>query len=310
MKLTRFTKNPIISPSSNWWETQATFNPAVTIYDNKVIMLYRAIGGDSLSRFGLAVSLNGEVFDRFADPKLEGDIKNPYERLGIEDPRITKIDDTYYIVYTAPSVYEASFYKKKDFAPSLSHPAPWRVRPSLITTKDFITFERKGILLDIDTKDATLFPEKINGKYVLLHRIYPHVYLSYSDDLVKWEAEKIIFSPREGFWDSERVGAGSVPIKTDYGWLIFYHGVDKNHVYRLGTAILNLEDPSQVMFRTDQPILEPEDDFEKVGLTPNVVFTCGAIEKAGEIFVYYGAADKYIGLAKIKKEEIFSEIKK
>lgn len=309
MKLTRFPGNPIISPSDNWWENQATFNPAAAIFQNKIILLYRALGGDNISRLGLAQSLDGQKFERFPDPLLEGDIKNPYERLGLEDPRITRIGDNYYIVYTAPSVYEASFFRKKSVLPSVSHPAPWRIRPSLITTKDFHNFERKGILLDLDTKDATLFPEKINNQFALLHRIYPNVYLSFSEDLVTWSPEKQVFGPRDGLWDSERVGTGSVPLKTEVGWILFFHGVDQDHVYRLGIICLDLSQPEKVVYRSSQPIFEPEEDYEKVGLTNNVVFTGGALEIGDDIFVYYGAADKQIGLAKIAKAEIIKEIK-
>lgn len=308
MKLTRFPGNPILSPTSNWWEIQATFNPAAAIFNNQIVLLYRAIGGDNISRFGVALSNDGQKFQRFDSAILEGDLENPYERLGIEDPRITKIEDTYYIVYTAVSVYEAES-KSNDLPPSRLRPAPWRTRLSLISTKDFKNFERKGVLLDRGTKDGVLFPEKINEKFVLMHRIYPNVYLSYSDDMVKWEAEKTVLSPRENFWDSERVGNGGVPIKTPYGWLIFYHGVDNDHTYRLGVVCLDLNNPEKVVYRGKQSIFEPETDYEKVGLTPNVVFTCATLEIGDNFFVYYGAADKYVGLAKINKEELLSEIK-
>lgn len=304
MKLTRFSKNPIISPSLNWWEVSATLNPSATIYEGKVVLLYRAIGGDSFSRFGLAVSEDGYNFQRFSDPIFEADINNPFERLGVEDPRITKIDDTYHICYTAPSVYPAQSYRTKQFAPSLSHPAPWRVRPSLITTKDFKIFERCGFLLDIDSKDSALFPEKINGRFCLLHRPYPNLYITFSDDLKSWTDQKVFIQPREGFWDCERVGVGAAPIKTEKGWLLFYHGTNQNQEYMLGILLLDYLDPTKILYRSPEPILKPEESYEKVGLTPNVVFTCGAVEKDGKYFVYYGAADKVIGLATIEKNEI------
>lgn len=306
MKLTRYKNNPVISPTTNWWEVQATFNPGAIIFNKKILLLYRAIGGDNLSRFGLAESQDGFNFKRLSEPVLEGDTNNPYERLGIEDPRITKIDGIYYIVYTAPSVYEAAFYKQKKFAPSLSHPAPWRVRPSLITTSDFKAFDKRGVLLELDTKDATLFPEKINGFYVLLHRIYPHVYLSFSADLVNWQEKIVLLGPRPGFWDCERVGAGSVPIKTDKGWLLFYHGTDEDHVYRLGVLFLDLADPTKILYRSEEPILEPQEGYEKIGLTPNVVFTCGVIEKDADLLIYYGAADKVIAVATITTEKLLN----
>lgn len=304
MKLSRFEVNPILSPSKNWWEINATFNPAATMFGEEIYLLYRALGGDGLSRFGLAVSNDGKNFKRFLEPILEGSVENPYERLGIEDARIAKIEDTYYIVYTAASVYSSKNYQEQKFAPSLSHPAPWRVRPSLITTKDFRNFVRHGILLDKDTKDATLFPEKVDGKFALLHRVYPHVYLTFSEDLKSWENESILFSPRIDFWDSERVGAGAAPIKTDKGWLLFYHGTDKDHKYSLGVVLLDRHNPRKVIYRSAEPILSPELPYEKVGLTPNVVFTCGAVEKEDKFLIYYGAADKVICLASLDKTEI------
>jgi predicted GH43/DUF377 family glycosyl hydrolase len=308
MRLKRYEGNPIISPSKNWWEINATFNTGATIYDGKVTLLYRAIGGDGLSRFGLAVSNDGFKFERFPEPTFEAELTNQYERLGIEDPRIVRIDDNYYITYTAPSVYEASAFKTGRFAPSLYHAAPWRVRPSLITTTDFKNFERKGVLLEVDTKDATLFPEKIAGHFCLVHRAYPHVYITFSEDLKHWQREKVLISPKADSWDSERTGAGAQPIKTEKGWLLFYHGTDENHVYRLGVLLLDLTDPAKVLYRSPEPILEPTEVYERVGLTPNIVFTCGAIEKDGEYLVYYGAADKVIGVATIGKDELLSSI--
>ncbi len=310
MKLERFKENPIISPSKNWWEVQATFNPAAAIYQDKILLLYRALGGDSLSRFGLAESVDGREFKRFSNLVFEGDTKNEFERLGVEDPRITLIEQTYCIVYTAASVYPAEKYIKGNYAVSANHPAPWRIRPSLLTTKDFQTFDRKGILLDSDTKDACLFPEKINGKYALLHRIYPNMYLTYSEDLKNWAENQAILSPRANFWDSERVGGGSAPIKTEQGWLIFYHGVDHELVYRLGVLVLDLADPSKLVYRSAEAVLEPEEEYEKIGLTKNVVFTCGAVESKDKFLVYYGAADKVIGGAQISKEKLLNEIRK
>lgn len=308
MQLNRLNDNPILKPTANWWEIQATFNPGAIIFQGKVVLLYRAIGGDGLSRFGLAKSVDGFTFERFEDPIFEAELTNQYERLGVEDPRIVQIEDTYYITYTAASVYEAITYRQQKFAPSLNHPAPWRVRPSLITTKDFQTFERKGIILDVDTKDVTLFPEKINGRFALLHRIYPHMYLTFSTDLKNWQDEQILVDPKEGFWDSERVGAGAPPIKTEKGWLLFYHGVDKQHIYRLGVLLLDLNDPTKVLYQGPEPILEPVETYEKEGLTPNVVFTCGAVELNDQYYVYYGGADKVIGSAVIGKEEILSNL--
>jgi len=314
IKLTRFTKNPIIKPRSDiWWEANCVLNPGV-IYDGKKIhMLYRAMGGDRISRFGYAYSTDGTVFKGFKDyPVFESDPAEKYERLGAEDPRIVKIEDTFYITYVSCSVHPAT-YPKEDFATSM---LPWRVRVSLLSTKDFRSFHRHGIILHgIDSKNPALFPEKIDGQYVLLHRIHPDIWIAYSKDLINWYDQKVIVEPRKNSWDSIKVGAGSPPLKTDLGWLEFYHGVDKNYVYRLGIVLFDLHDPSKVLYRSNDPILEPNEKFEQDGFekaggksVSNVVFTSGVVEKNEKYFVYYGASDKYIGLATVNKEDLLKEI--
>lgn len=307
LKLKRFSKNPIIKPNpKNWWEANSVFNPGVVYDGKKIHMLYRAMGGDRVSRFGYCYSEDGINFKGFKDlPVFESEPNDIYERLGCEDPRITKIDDTYYITYTAVSLYPAT-YPKSNFSTSA---APFKVRVSLLSTKDFQNFTRHGIILpDIDSKDAVLFPEKINNQYVLLHRIWPDLWIAYSKDMKYWYDQKIIMKIRPNSWDSLKIGAGSNMLKTEYGWLNFYHGIDKKKVYRLGIILLDLDNPSKVIYRSENPILEPEKEFEKTGFVSNVVFTCGAIEKDDEYYVYYAGADKYICLATIKKEELLKEI--
>ncbi len=136
------------------------------------------------------------------------------------------------------------------------------------------------------------------------------MYLSYSDDLDQWSDHKIILDPKTGSWDSERVGAGATPIKTEIGWLHFYHGVDKNLIYKLGILVHKLDDPSQIIYRSKEPVLEPSLDWEKQGYVDNVVFTCGVVEKDHRYLVYYGAADKVIGVAAIEKQKLLSELEK
>jgi len=309
MELKRYPKNPILAPTKNWWEEYLVFNPAATIFEDKILLLYRAQGRDRISRFGLATSDDGFNFTRADLPIFEGVEDNKYERLGVEDPRITKIGDTFFIVYTAASIYPANVKKKKS-APSLSSKIPWRVRVSLTTTLDFKTFTRLGSLLpDLDTKDGCLFPEKINGKFVLIHRVYPNMYLSASTDLKHWDKPKILATIRKETWDSERIGAGPPPIKTAKGWLLIYHGVDTKKIYRLGLMVLDLKNPDKILYRSSKPIFEPEERYEKDGYVKNVVFTCGAIEWDDQYYVYYGAADKVIGLATVSIREVLNTIK-
>ncbi len=306
IEIKRYQQNPILSPTNNWWETKAVFNCAAIKKNKKVILIYRAIGNDGISRFGYAETENGfNISRRDNQPILEPKIDDPIERLGIEDPRITFLNRKYYITYTAASVYDAGHISPiRAKLKAHSSDAPWRVRARCFVSDDLVTFKRIDEFMgQIDNKDIILFPEKIKGKFVVLDRIFPDITLATSDDLKKWSDHTVIMSPRND-WESERVGAGAVPIKTERGWLIFYHAADHDQVYRLGLAFLDLIKPVKVVYRHPEPILEPEEDYEKIGRVPNVVFTCGAVEMAGQYFIYYGGADQVIGVATIAKKEI------
>jgi len=156
-------------------------------------------------------------------------------------------------------------------------------------------------------KDAVLFPKKIDGKYMILHRPMHKepmgIWIAYSDDLIEWYGEREIMAPCEN-WEEKKIGAGAPPIKTEKGWLLIYHGVDEDSVYRLGAAMLSLDDPSKVIYRHPEPILEPERDYEIRGEVPNVVFTCGACEVGDKYYVYYGGADRVICVATVDKEDM------
>lgn len=306
MPLVRIAQNPILKPSANWWESKGVFNPGATLYKDKIYLVYRAWGEDNLSRFGLAKSKDGVEFTRAKEPLLEGVPEDPFERLGIEDVRISCIGDTYYLVYTAASVYPVTS-DNQDWGQSLNHPhIPYRIRVSLTITKNFKDFHHHGVLLsDFDTKDATLIPEKIKGYYFLLHRHLPSLWLSHSTNLNSWKRGHEIMTPAR-WWEISKIGAGSQPLKTDLGWLIFYHGVDNERIYRLGAVLLDLENPSKVLKRTPDPLLEPERKFEKEGNVKNVVFTCGAVEMGDHYYVYYGAADTVVGAAKVKRKELLN----
>jgi len=153
----------------------------------------------------------------------------------------------------------------------------------------------------MENKNGVLFPEKVKGEYVMFYRIMPDIWIAYSLNLEEWYGHQIVIEPREGLWDSKKVGAGAPPIKTEKGWLLFYHGVDEERVYRLGVALFDLDDPARLIARQEKTILEPEEKWELEGDVPNVVFTCGAIEKGGMYYVYYGGADTVIGVATVDK---------
>lgn len=299
MELERYESNPVLSPRENWWESKAVFNCAAARDNGKVHLIYRAIGDDGISRFGYACSENGlDVTERHSVPIYES-MGDELERLGVEDPRITRIGDTFYITYTGASVYPYC-----EARPG-SGGIPWRCRVGLLSTKDFRAFQKHGCILpDMDDKDAVLFPEKIGGKYVMLHRTLPNIWIAYSDDLVEWHDHKIVMHVRPGAWDCDRIGAGAPPIKTEDGWLEFYHGVDGQRVYRLGILLLDLEDASKVIGRSADPVLSPVEPWEREGLVPNVVFTCGAVEMDSRYHIYYGGADRVVAVATLEREDV------
>jgi predicted GH43/DUF377 family glycosyl hydrolase len=286
MKLKRYQGNPILLPQTlHDWEALNVFNPAVVYFNELFHMLYRAQGLNFVSSIGYAVSKDGLDWRRLDRPVLEP--SNELEAKGVEDPRITRIGDTFYMTYTAYSEHG--------------------MRVSLAASSNLIAWERLGVILpDEDNKDAALFPEQIGRNYVLLHRRPPDLWLAFSDNLQIWTDHRLIMRPRPGTWESFKIGAAGPPIKTDQGWLLIYHGVDKNHVYRLGIALLNLNDPRVVLKRQEKPILEPEEEWELYGDVPNVVFSCGQVMTDDVLYVYYGGADKVIGLATADRKQIFT----
>jgi Domain of unknown function (DUF377). len=298
-RLKRLSDNPVLLPiKEHEWEREAVFNAAVIYENNKFHLFYRASNNKFIlntekpeenykfvSSIGYAVSEDGINFKRFDQPVLKGE--TPQEAWGVEDPRITRIDNKYYILYTG-------FGGRSwlDF------------RICMAWSDDLKNWEGHRVVLDESNKDAALLPEKINGRYVLFHRRMPDIWVAYSDDLTVWYDHRIIMSPIPGTWESKKIGIAGPPVKMEDGWLLIYHGVDENNVYRLGAALLDLNDPSRVIARQREAILEPELDWEINGLVPNVVFSCGTVEVNGVYYVYYGAADTVIGVAVIEKEKV------
>jgi len=205
------------------------------------------------------------------------------EKYGCEDARVTFIDGKYYINFTVVS--EDS----------------WST--ALMVTEDFITIERKGVIFHPENKDVTIFPEKVNGKYIALHR--PNnsgfgkasIWYSESPDMLHWGNHKCIARPRDMEWESMKIGGGAPPIKTTDGWLSIYHGKGDNSLYSLFCLLLDLNEPYKVVRRAETPLLTPTEPFEIEGFFGNVVFTNGMVEKDGNIYIYYGAADESVGLA-------------
>ena len=310
IKLKRHPSNPILAPSHHWWENKSVFNPGAAIYRGKIILLYRAIGDDNVSRLGYAESSDGIRFSRLELPRYDSPIDDPFERLGAEDPRITKMDHSYYTLYTAVSVYSALTNNRPTASISTSKNAPFRIRVGVVTTHDFKKFMHHDVLFGgLDTKNATMFPGRINGNYHVLHRVHPNIALAKSQDFRRW-SHRVIASPRPGSWDARKVGVGAPPIKTRWGWLLFTHGVDERSRYHLGIMMLDRDHPERVIYRSKQPILSPETSYEQGGLIHDVVYTCGAVLWKDFYYVYYGAGDSVIGLATVSLKVVDRELEK
>ena len=292
MKLQRHSANPILLPDpSSDWETYNVFNPSVVHYNGLFHMHYRAQGLDWISRIGYAVSLDGIQWNRLRRPVLEP--HNTSDARGIEDPRVTVLDGHFYMCYTA--------YGNEFIGKGVPTHAGGGVMPMIAVSNNLITWEPLGpIVQGEDNKDHVLFPRRINGQYIALHRRPPQVWLAESDDLIHWPAERMrpIFAPRsDNGWDEKRVGGNGVPIETEHGWLMLYHAYNEQHVYRLGVCLLDLEDPTQVIQRPKEFIFEPNELWELHGDVPNVVFSCANPVVDDTVYVYYGGADHVIGLA-------------
>ncbi|MBC7317668.1 glycosidase [Candidatus Bipolaricaulota bacterium] len=292
---------PILTPdpTSNW-ECVNVFNPAVIYHRGLFHMLYRAQGGDFVSRLGYAVSEDGIHWNRLRQPVFVPE--EPREAWGVEDPRIVELEGCFYMTYTA-------------FGPPRNGAilAGGTITPMLARSQNLITWERIGPLVeDQDNKDHVLFPRKIGGYYVALHRPRPAIWLAFSEDLVHWPKDRFrpLFGPRENnWWDNVCVGANGVPVETDYGWLIFYHAYDKNRVYRFGVALLDLDDPSRVISRPKDPVFWPEAIWEVYGTVPNVVFSCANVVVGDTVYLFYGGADHVIGLATAPLKDLLDYVR-
>jgi beta-1,2-mannobiose phosphorylase / 1,2-beta-oligomannan phosphorylase len=253
------------------------------------MLLYRAYDEMYISRLGLAESRDGVHFRRDDLPAIDTDPDDPYERIGIEDPRITKFGDTYYIVHTSASVHALGH--RADVGGVRSY-IPWRVRVGMHTTKDFRTFRRYGVILpDVPAKNASLLPEKQYGAFGLYYREGRFLKLSWTKDFRRWHKTRILRWPTAEKWQSFKFGTGSQAIAVREGFLMVYHAVDARQVYRLGLMLFDRKNPAQILWHLG-PILQPETSYEKKGYIPNVVYTCGAIIRRDELWIYYGAADR------------------
>jgi predicted GH43/DUF377 family glycosyl hydrolase len=343
-----------LEPSQSGYAILGTFNPGVARYGDDIILLVRVAEAPPVEESGPFVSPRVEwdsgsmryvvdTFDRdtvdASDPRLlrfpDGRVRLRYishlrlvrlnandltiqeilipnelrpsalwEEFGIEDPRITQIGDTYYITYVAIS-------------------SQMGVATALMTTKDFNSFERKGIIFPTENKDVVILPEKWNGHYVAYHRPVssymidlPSIETSLSPDTIYWGDHHYLFGPREGSWDSVRVGAGPPPLRVASGWLLIYHGVSpvtpESPVgrYCAGAVLLDGENPTHLVSRVELPLLCPERSYEKEGFAPGVIFPTGAIytENLGELLLFCGGADEVVSVLKLKVDSILERL--
>lgn len=313
--------NPIIKPSRDTtWQSKATFNPTALYHDGKVHIVYRAIGDTDESVLGYANSRDGVIInEKFPDiayrhakrekvkktlPKISYSSGGGWSG-GCEDPRLTLLEDgRVYLLYTAFDGWGSI-----------------RIALTSISLDDFISKRwdwRNPVLISPPNeinKNWVLFPEKIKGKYAILHSLSPKILVDYFDSLDELDGTKFIKSVHQGdpLWSKRNIGirgVGPSPIKTKYGWLVLYHAMDKinpNH-YKLWAMILDLNNPTKVLHRGVEPILEPDEGYENYGFKSGVVYSCGAVVKDGKLFVYYGGADTVSCVATADFDKFLKEL--
>jgi predicted GH43/DUF377 family glycosyl hydrolase len=305
----RFAGNPIISPRPGFlWEAGGTLNPAAIDINNKTYIVYRAASPTNVSVLGFAKSSDGFTIEERLDkpiyiPRADFEFRpNSNANYGCEDPRMVIIDDKIYMTYTG---YDG---------------VTPRVAVSYITIHDFIDKRWSAWSMPnaitppgIPNKDAAILPEKVDDKYMVIHRVNESICADYIDslDFSKETIKKCIeiIGPRKGMWDGEKVGIAGPPVKTKHGWLLLYHGVSRSKKYRVGALLLDLKDPTVVKARTAVPVFEPKEVYERNGIVPNVVFPCSLIVRNGKVYIYYGGGDNVIGVATADLEDLLNKLR-
>lgn len=288
---------PILNPQTGQIEHFRVNNddPGITdIPDSRSFFFKDEMYLTSISHLRIARSKDGIHFT--VDPTPAVLPQMPYETFGLEDPRITRIDEVFYITYKAVSANG--------------------ICTGLLTTTDFHDFQRHGIIFCPENIDVVLFPEKIGGKFWALTRPVPRyigprgIWIASSPDAVHWGAHAPLLLPLEGTFHDGKTGASCVPIKTPHGWLEIYHGSDIHDRYSLAAGLLDIQDPRKVIARANVPLMEPEFPYEVQGFYGNVVFSCGAVQKNDSVVIYYGASDEYTAGAVTTIDKMLSTLKK
>lgn len=321
--LKKYENNPIISPDPNHpWESRATFNSAALFEDGKVHFLYRALGDTDLSVIGYATSRDGIHIDERSEEPIYVPTE-PFETPGgramktwaehfasgggyggIEDPRVTKVGDTIYMTYVA-----------------FDGATPPRAAMTSINVNDFLkknwdkwASPRLISAPGMVNKSAVIMPEKVNGKYVVFHRVYPNILVDYLDDLEfnDYLQGHYFIPPRKKFWDSKKIGAGAPPMRTKDGWLMIYQSVGYQDPgrYKIGAMMLDINDPRKVLYRSSVPLIEPVEHYENNGFKAGVVYPCGAVIMNDKLHVYYGGSDSFVCAASADLEPFLADLKR
>ena len=342
MKFEKYNGNPILEPvEGSWWEGGVVTNPAVW-YDeqsDEFIMIYRAAEHDDkhLVHLGMAKSKNGLDFERCSDEPLFSPPETGVDMGCMEDPRIVKFGDYYLITYASRMNPPGKYWEldKGDFSNTTYVPPHFREKlpeflpaafrtnltsTHLLITKDFKEYWRCGRMTDptVDDRDVIIFPEKINGKFYTLHRpmswagkeygtAHPAIWIAACDDLLEQKKLQLL-AKAEFDWEC-KVGGSSPPLKTDDGWLMLYHGVGPDKYYRTGALLLDLNDPTKVLCRTPDWLMEPDQQWETEGFYNGVAFPCGNVIKDDKLYVYYGGGDVVCAVATCDVNELLDYLK-
>ena len=333
----------ILSPTEKEFENNGVFNPGIFQEGNTVHLFYRAVQEGNYSSIGYAKTEGPlKVIERHEKPIITRE--NDYEKKGAEDPRIVKIEDTYYMTYTAYDGINAMgalatskdlihFTKHGIITPKIIHKDYERLLTCCNQKLNpkyhhfYRVFDGIGLLSDenrfVKDKDVVLFPRKINGKFAMLHRLWPGIQITYFnhwDDLTPsfWEdylknlADHIVLDPKAQLGE-EYIGAGGPPIETDDGWLIIYHSVRETkteRIYHAKAALLDIDKPEIEISRLNYPLFSPTEKWENEGVVNNVVFPTGHALFGNDLYIYYGAGDKHVAVAKLNIKELLLELRK
>lgn len=327
MRMKRCGENPIVTPGIYDWRKATVFNPAAILDNGKFYMLERAAGSlrPHQCHIGLLSSDDGIHFTHVVDKPVFAADALGWPHGSVQDPRVVKIDGTFYMQCAVRpfSIHhgQPQSFRLQDYYEDYTGSDCNLTRSALATSKDLIHWDHFGFLTPegVSDRDVILFPEKINGKYAMFRRPSGQefakygkaIWVTYSGDLKEWSQPRLVAQSREGIgWESGKIGGSTPPIRTTDGWLVIYHGACQQNIYRVGAMLLDLSDPTIVLARTRQPVMEPQEDYEKIGpFIPNVIFPCGNVVRDGLLYLYYGCADFCIAVATVELDELVEYVK-